>query len=729
MILNTTPTQINIDEALSSRTFRYKFNGCCPKAETFKVGDIVEFEYPFGKQFMGTINSVSNLPTYSQTGYWSLSNNMGSYYLCTENNTFYIWEGFNKNQPQTSIWHSIPQEISGEHYVDYTQVGPEWEQGEAKYYSSYKVENIMSYRSFEYTPVVGSEFYLSYGTYMEDREDGSYEVSVGSWLYQTIVDYQSDPSDPQEEHDEGWCQIYEYDEENDKITKLWVNAIEDDLQADGSKCIYAYRNSLDNKLYFFGFDVRYDTNSYVNPGALINTDFQGVYADSSWGGIDTSATGSEILSLVDDIDEGWFTTDFATFTRVPQYDLLFLPVYLPGDDEYFYIRASAYINRSNHQTPLVDQIKFTDDTIYSYDGNFMVPSRYAEDEVTWDIQNATYDAGDICWSIPLSDGGDTGECYGIDDEYDANLFGGIYETNLIHDASEDGHSLEFTPLQIVSEVKSYEVLGNPNNYINYNMDTTNINYLTYHGNGRVSTKIATQNFDSSKVYDQLYDNNKGNIVSTYAVAQLMEKRMPIYIGNTYSNVSPNNTTAWRFYQTSPIASGDLSLYLVNASDQSDTEEIHLSFTNNYQNSSGYYSGSKVIGGVIKTKYVSDPDHIDAKLFSMASTSSNYVQQILQLINNSDKTYYVYVNGIAYGDLTNGTNPTQLTTNDRFKLVAGGFSVVGATEYKLASANVEVDIALDPTSDNAIANSAVCSGLTQLSNQKSAVVFRVWPSQE
>ena len=79
-------------------------------------------------------------------------------------------------------------------------------------------------------------------------------------------------------------------------------------------------------------------------------------------------------------------------------------------------------------------------------------------------------------------------------------------------------------------------------------------------------------------------------------------------------------------------------------------------------------------------------------------------------------------------MTQSYNTQDLTYNKRFKFQYGGYSTSGATEYELASAKISIDDTLDPTSDNAVSNSAVCSGIEQVAQERSAVVFRVWPSQ-
>lgn len=725
MILNTTPTKDSVNNALSSRKFKYKFNMCTPGLDNFEAGDIVEFEYPFGRQMSGSVESYNNLPSYNTTHNWSFANYFGTVYYVTNENSYYIWEGFYPNSPTQSRWVSVPKELEGDISELANHFYPESDNtGNMIYYSTYQVISELSDLAFAYNPVPGSDFCLSVGNDVWDEGIAYFEdISLGDWLVQEYMDYIEEETEPYYETLN--LRIHNFDTSTNTITKIGGKATYD--FNDEKRLIYAYRNSVNNKIYYFAYDVRYDYNfGYLQVGEIINQDIFCSMADQTWGGVDTTEIGNEIVT-VDDAN-GWFETSLSRFTREPSQDSIFIRMYSSGNDEYYYVKGSCWYDDDSLNDWYEDKIVFgTDNTIYYWDNDYemILPhSLSTEDNVFWDLSSATWDQGDYYWYMNMTDdepcnSSMAGDGYGWDDPAMYN----IWDVNLTYDQTANHYYKSVKGINQVSPLKQGEVLGIPSEF---STNTAQSNLLTYASGGRVASIQPMDNMNGNLSYGYLGSySNQVPAFSTFI--SLMEKRVSPYVCDRSVTISANSTPTWKFYQASLIASGEISILLVNANDPTDTEQIHISFTNNYSNSnvSNY---AKVIGGVIKTKFVSDPENLDVKLFSLSTSSTQPAEQILQLLNNSSNNYIVYLNGLSIGDLTQSYNTQDLTYNKRFKFQYGGYSTSGATEYELASAKISIDDTLDPTSDNAVSNSAVCSGIEQVAQERSAVVFRVWPSQ-
>lgn len=725
MILNTTPTKDSVNNALSSRTFRYKFNMCTPTLDNFEAGDIVEFEYPFGRQMYGSVESYNNLPNYNTTQYWSLVNHFGMVYYVTNENNYYVWEGFLPNSPRTSRWVSVPKELEGDIFDLANHFAPSSDNtGNYIYYSTYKIISELSDLAFAYNQVQGSDFYLSFGNNIWDEGITTFEdISIGDYLAQKYINYIDGETEPT--YESSWLRIHEFDNSTNTITKIGGGATYD--YNDETRLIYAYRNSVNNKIYYFSHDVRYDYSlGYLQEGEIIN---QGLYcsmADQTWGGVDTTEIGDEIITV--DAANGWFETSLSRFTREPSQDSIFIRMYSDTDNKHYYVKGSCWYDADILSDWDVTKIVFgTDNTVYSWDDDYemMFPDSYStQDDVFWDLSTAHWDQGDYYWYLNLTNGNECysdmeGNGYGWDDPGMYN----IWDVNFTYDSSANRYYKSTKGIAEVSPLKQGEVLGIPDSY-----DATNnaANLLTY-TSGKISTIQPFTNMGGNYVSSYISDYYQKQVSSLSTMAALFEKRISPSISETSAIISPNEAATWKFYQSSMIASGEISLYLVNLSDSS-TEQIHISFTNNYANTS-YNVNAKVRGGVIKTKYISDPEHLDVKLFSLTtSATTTQTEQILQVINNSSNTYNVYINGLSIGDLTQSNNTQDLNYEKRFKFQRGSYSVSEATEYELASARIDIDTELDPISSNAVANEAVCSGINQVAQEKSAVVFRVWPSQ-
>ena len=725
MILNTTPTKDSVNNALSSRKFRYKFNMCTPRLDDFQAGDIVEFEYPFGRQISGTVQDYSNLPNYSTTANWSLNYNFGTVYYVENQDNYYVWEGFYPNSPTVSRWVAVSKELEGDIYDLAYTFNPESDNtGNVIYYSTYQVTEELGELAFAYNQVQGSEFCLSVGNNVWDEGIGNFEdITLGDYLVQEYMDYIEGETEPYYETLN--LRIHDFDTSTNTITKIGGRATYD--FNDEARLIYAYRNSVNNKIYYLRYDIRYDQNyGYLIEGNIINQDVFCSMADQTWGGVDTTEIGDEIVNT--DSTNGWFETSLSRFTREPAQDSIFIRMYSPGNDDYYYVKGSCWYDDDTNGDWDETKIVFgTDNTIYYWDDDYemMLPhSLSTEDNVFWDLSSATWDQGDYCWYMNMTDdepcqSNMEGQGYGWDD----NCMYNIWNVNFTYDASANHYYKSVKGINQISPLKQGEVLGIPSEF---STNTAQSNLLTYTSGGRVASiqPMDNMNGNSSSSYLGGY-NNQVPAFSTFI--SLMEKRVSPYVCDSSVTISANSTPTWKFYQASLIASGEISILLVNANDPTDTEQIHISFTNNYSNSTvGSYA--KVIGGVIKTKFVSDPENLDVKLFSLSTSSTQPAEQVLQLLNNSSNNYIVYLNGLSIGDLTQSYNTQDLTYNKRFKFQYGGYSTVGATEYELASAKISIDDTLDPTSDNAVSNSAVCSGIEQVAQERSAVVFRVWPSQ-
>ncbi len=726
MILNTTPTKDSVNNALSSRKFKYKFNMCTPRLDNFEAGDIVEFEYPFGRQMSGSVESYSNLPSYNATQNWSLANHFGTVYYVTNENNYYVWEGFYPNSPTQSRWVSVPKELEGNIFDLANHFFPEGDNtGNFKYYSTYKIISELSDLAFAYNPVPGSDFCLSVGNNIWDESITTFEdISLGDWLAQKYIDYIDEDTDPSYEALN--LRIYDFDTSTNTITKIGGRATYD--FNDDTRLIYAYRNSVNNKIYYLRYDIRYDESfGYLQVGDIINQDVFCSMADQTWGGVDTTEIGDEIVNT--DSTNGWFETSLSRFTREPSQDSIFIRMYSPGNDEYYYVKGSCWYDNDTLSDWSEDKIVFgTDNIIYYWDNDYemILPhSLSTEDNVFWDLSSATWDQGDYYWYMNMTDdepcnSSMAGEGYGWDDPAMYN----IWNVNLTYDQAANHYYKSAKGITQTSPLKQGEVLGIPSEF---STNTAQSNLLTYASGGRVASIQPMDNMNGNSSYSYL-GGYRNQVPAFSTFISLMEKRVSPYVCDSIVTISANSTPTWKFYQASLIASGEISILLVNANDPTDTEQIHISFTNNYSNSTvGNYA--KVIGGVIKTKFVSDPENLDVKLFSLSTSSTQPAEQVLQLLNNSSNNYIVYLNGLSIGDLTQSYNTQDLTYNKRFKFQYGTFSVVGATEYELASAKISIDDTLDPTSDNAVSNSAVCSGIEQVAQERSAVVFRVWPSQE
>lgn len=724
MILNTTPTKDSVNNALSSRTFKYKFNMCTPELDNFQAGDIVEFEYPFGRQISGTVQDYSNLPP---TADWSLANNFGSVYYVTNQDCYYVWEGLNPYSPTVSRWVAVSKELEGDIYDLAYVFNPYSDNtGNTVYYSTYQIIEELGELAFAYNQVQGSDFCLSVGNNVWDEGIAYFEdISLGDWLVQGYIDYIDGETEPY--YETSFLRIHDFDTSTNTITKIGGRATYD--YNEDFRLIYAYRNSVNNKIYYLRYDIRYDEAfGYLQVGDIINQNVFCSLPDQTECGVDTTEIGDEITAT--DAANGWFETSLSRFTREPAQDSIFIRMYNGAEDEYCYVKGSCWYDEDTNGDWDETKIVFgTDNTIYYWDDDYemMLPSSYStQDNIFWDLSTAHWDQGDYVWYMEWTNGDECnsemeGQGYGWDD----NCMYNIWDVNFTYDESANHYYKSAKGIRQVSPLKQGEVLGIPATF-STSSNTTNL--LTYNSGGRVSSIQPFTNVGTN-IISYASDYYQKSVSSLSTMAALFEKRTSPYICETSVSVSANSSITWQFYQSSLIASGEISLYLVNSSDSSDTQQIHISFTNNYSNTNSFGSNAKVQGGVIKTKYVSDSDHLDVKLFSTSASSTTQVPQILQLINNSSNNYTVYINGLAIGDLTRSYNSSELSSTTKFKFQYGSYSTVGAIEYELASARVAIDTQLDPSSDNAIANSAVYDGIDQMAQSKSAVVFRVWPSQE